>query len=356
MLLPVVRASALMEIQRIRRLKYPGEVLVYEGQQVLPDDVIAETLVPARIIMVDIADRLGVDPLAVRACLVREPGEYLHEGDILAQITDTLSRLVRAPLNGRFTGLHQGKAVFEIEHRSIQVKAGMTGVVQTIFPGHGAVISASGFLLQGLWGNEAIGMGELQNLEVSWSRPLTPDMLSGRGEGMVIAAGSCMDAETLRWFGTRSSGGLIIGWMPPDLLTVANAMPVPIILMQGFGVGQPDSSLLNWLRPHAGKSVCLNASAVDAHTGMRPEALIPASGEARPDALGVQQALAVGQKVRVFAGGHWGITGAVLALPEGDLLFESGLAQPAAVVQLDLGEEITVPQQNLVILADISTD
>ncbi|HPX96171.1 MAG TPA: hypothetical protein PK057_06975 [Brevefilum fermentans] len=355
MFLPVSRAGTIKEIQRVRRLKYPGEVLVYEGQQVLPEDVIAQASMPAEILMVEIAQSLGVDVQDVKEYLVREPGEQLHEGDVIAKITGTLSRLVRAPADGRFIGLHQGKAVFEVGYRTIQVRAGMMGVVQTVFPEYGAMISAAGFLLQGVWGNGAIGLGELKIVEEAWTQPLTPGMLAERGEGLMIGAGSCVDPDALNWYGKRSSGGLMLGSMAPELVSIATAMQTPILVVQGFGSRQPDESLLGGLTPYAEKSVSLNASEFDPLTGMRPEAVIHLSDEGFEGGFSVQQELKVGLIVRVFAEGSWGKVGEVLDLPEGDTDFESGVRQPAAVVMLNDGQKITVPQQNLSIVDDAIT-
>jgi hypothetical protein len=195
MFVPVARACALTDIQRIRKLNYPGEVLVHEGQQVYPEDVIAETAIPSKVVMVEIASSLGVEINAVKDVLVREPGEYLYEGDMIAQISGTLPRLVRSPVDGRFTGLHQGKAVFEVGHRTIQVMAGMLGVVQSVLPEYGVVISTRGLLLQGLWGNGGLGMGELRIIKDSWSLPLEAAMLADVSQGELIAAGACHDAK-----------------------------------------------------------------------------------------------------------------------------------------------------------------
>jgi hypothetical protein len=354
MFVPVARACALTDIQRVRRLNLPGEVLVHEGQQVYPEDVVAEAVMPAKVVMVEIASSLGVDIIATKDLLVREPGEYLYEGDMIAQISGTLPRLVRSPVDGRFAGLHQGKAVFEVGHRTIQVQAGMMGVVQSVLPEYGAVLSTRGLLLQGVWGNGAVGMGDLRMIKASWSRPLGAAMLAEVGQGELIAAGSCDDAEVLAKLAAMGSAGLILGLLAPGLIQTARVLSIPIIAVQGFGLGQSDLSLLDLLKPHSGAPVSLNACEADHLTGGRPEAIISMDAEAGARVLGVREALQVGQRVRVFSEPAWGLTGEVSALPEGLTLFESGVQQPAAVIKLNNGEEMTVPRQNLVIIDAIN--
>jgi hypothetical protein len=140
--------------------------------------------------------------------------------------------------------------------------------------------------------------------------------------------------------------------MAPELIAMAAVMPTPILVVQGFGDRQPDESLLGGLTPYAEKSVSVNAGEFDPLTGMRPEAIIHLSDEGFESGFSVQQELKVGLIVRVFAEGSWGKVGEVLDLPEGDTDFESGVTQPAAVVMLNDGQKITVPQQNLIIVDD----
>jgi hypothetical protein len=354
MLVPVVRAGALVEIQRVRKLKYPGEVLAYEGQQVHPGDVIAETILPAEIVMFDIASSLGVDMRAAKDFLVRQPGEYLYEGDMIAQVSGTLPRLVRSPVTGQFNGLHQGKAVFESGYKTIKVQAGMLGVVQSVLPEYGAVLATTGLLLQGLWGNAAVGLGELYTVEETWKRPLQASMLGEVAGQAVIAAGSCLDPDVLTEISGRGAVGLLLGLIAPALIKAARDLPIPIIVLQGFGGGQPDPAILDWLKPQAGKTISLNASESDPLTGMRPEAIIHLDTEVGARMLNVREELRVGHQVRVLSDGMLGQVGKVSALPEGLTLFESGMQSPAAVVQMTNGDVMTVPQQNLFIIDDIA--
>lgn len=343
------RAAPLTMIQRVRRLAISGEVQVNEGQQVQPRDVIAEASLPSEILMVEIADGLGVDPVAVRELLVRQPGEFLHQGDMIAQISGTFPRLVRSPVDGRFSGLHQGKVVIEAGERTIQVLAGMIGTVQSVIPEYGAVLSTTGLLLQGVWGNGAVGMGALQVMRETWSTPLEAGMLADVEKGAVIAAGACLEGQVMAECGALALGGLIVGWLAPGLIPAAKALPFPVIVVQGLGAGGPDSSTLELLSPQASKLVSLNASETDRLTGMRPEAIIPQDTGGVAGALNVREALQVGQQVRVYVDQAWGLVGEVVALPEGVTRFESGVESPAAEIQIN-GHRLTVPQGNLIIV------
>lgn len=351
MLVDVVRAGAVQDIQRIRRLPLAGEVLVFEGEQVQPNDVIAEASIPDKLFMLDIARGLGVDKSDVKRCLVRQPGEHLIEGDVIAQVDGAIPRLVRSPLSGQFTGIHQGYVLLEVGRDTLQVRAGMIGVVNAVIPEYGAILSTSGLLVQGGWGNGRIGFGKLRVLPETWSVPMDSSMLAAVDTEQVIAAGYCSSEEALAFLQASKPAGLILGTLAPRLASMAAMLPMPIILLQGWGICQPDPFFLELLEPHAGETACLQAGETDRIEGVRPEVIIPHDGDFEPDTLGIRAELSTGQRVGVFSGEGMEVVGEVVSLPEAPTLFESGLQLPAAVVQLKNGEQVTAPQQNLVVLS-----
>ena len=351
MFLDVVMTGSVSKIRRERRLPLHGEVLVNEGQEVHPEDLVAEASLPGKLCLVDIARGLDVDTCDAHQFLVRQPGEYLLEEDVIAQVEGAFHRLVRAPISGRFAAFHQGHALLEIGRDTIQVQAGMIGVVEGVIPEYGAIIATNGLLVQGVWGNGRIGSGGLNVVEAAWSAPLNASMFNEAEKGQVLAAGQCSDADTLAHLGELGLAGLIAGSLAPDLIPAVMALSIPIIVLQGFGPLPTDKSLFEILNPLAGEVVCIHAAPTNRLTGVRPEVIIPQPGEAVSEDPGPRNELRIGQRVRLCSGKANGQTGKVLAFVDDRPFFESGLQLPAVVVELNDGERITVPQQNLVILA-----
>lgn len=350
MLVDVVRAGPVQKIQRIRQLPLAGEVLVNEGEQVQPTDVIAEASVPNNLYMVDIAQGLGVDTADVKHCLARQPGEILMEGDVIAQVDGTFPRLVRSPVSGQFADFHRGQVVLETGREILQVQAGLIGTVDAVIPEYGAVLSTSGLLMQGMWGNGGAGFGKIKILTESWSVPLDTLMLADVDSTLVLAAGYCLSADALASLGELEPGGLILISMAPGLISIAAMMPMPIIILQGFGFDQPSRFFLETIEPHAGETACLQAGETDRQTGVRPEVIIPFEVDPGADSFGARVALRTGQRVSVFSGQELGKVGKVLSLSEEPAIFENGLLCSAAEIELETGQQITVPQQNLVVL------
>jgi hypothetical protein len=246
--------------------------------------------------------------------------------------------------------LHQGRAVLQVGYETIQIQAGMDGVVQSVIPEFGATLVTSGLLLQGVWGNGRMGAGELQILEGSWLTSLDDDMIADVKEGQVVAAGQCLDKDVLGNLVEREIAGLIVESLTPGMMSEALLLPFPLLVLQGFGMLPPDPFILELLRPRAGHVICVHALGGDRLTGERPEAILSLPEVAEASAMAQRMELGVGQRVRVLSGEKLGQVGAVTALGEEHVIFASGLQLPAAVVQLSDGQQITVPQQNLVIL------
>jgi len=346
----VVRTASIIDIQRPRKLPFPGRVLVSEGDQVIPEDVIAEAHLPGKMVMLDITSGLGISPNEVKASLVRSVGDDLEQGDIIAQFEGTLSRLVRTPIDGRLVDVSHGQAVIAAGESPVQIRAGMIGEVVEVIPEFGAVLQTRGSLLQGVWGNGKVGMGTLHWVESSLDESIPLSALEGLERGQLLAGGLCLHAVLLESALEQGATGWIVNALAPQLIPMVMALPLPVIVLGGFGVLPTDPGIRELLRNKEGKTACVNALAVDIFKAQRPEVIIPLDERMTGENLGFQEEVTVGCRVRVLSGSQMGKTGVVMECPESPVHYESGLAYPSAVIQLGEGESISVPLKNLVVL------
>jgi len=350
MIVDVIRVAPVVEIHRTRQLPVPGRVLVKKGQMVHTQDVIAEALIPGNVLMLDIARGLGIPPQEVKHCLVREKGEVLKEGDVIAQCEGAFPRLVRVPVEGVFLACQQGKAALATGNSRITLHSGMIGEIESVIAGFGVHLSVRGSLLQGMWGNGKIGEGVIEVLKSPVETPIKASMMGRMQSDQVIAGGICLHAEVLKACEAAGISGLILGSLAPELVPMAMALPFPLIVLQGFGVLPVDPDIFECLRDRSGGSAAINAQAVDVFKGVRPEVIIPHdTGEPSPE-LGFREKLKVGQQVRVMSGTAMGQTGALIELLSTKTQFTSGLEAHGAVVQLLSGETVKTPAQNVVIV------
>jgi len=349
----VVRRAKFIDIRRIRRLPVPGNVLVKLGEAVQPEDVIAEAHIPTKVQSLDIARGLGVLPSEAASFMVRDLGEVVQQGDVIAQYDGSLPRLVRAPVGGKLLDWQNGQVILASGAKFEQVKAVMIGEASEIILNFGAVIRTQGCLIQGVWGNGRAGSGVLTLLDPKLEEPLDAFEMDALEQGQVLAAGYCSQKDVFPLLVKKSLAGLILGSLAPELIGIAKGQPFPIIVLQGFGRIPSDLLSVSLLTDCAGEQACINACDRDVFKSTRPEVMIPLK-DGEPDIeLGSRSQLALGQWVQVIGGKAFGQTGEVVALSTDETLFESGINLPSVQVRLHSDEEITVPSQNLVILSDL---
>ncbi len=352
MIADVIRCASVMTIRRVRQLPFPGEVLVHEGEHVGPDDIIARADLPGEVLSLDFARGLGVQAEEAHRYLVRDVGEEVVQDDVIAESEEKTPRLFRTPVSGRIVASYQGRVTLETGTKELRIRAGMIGTIDAVIPEYGAVVSVRGSLVQGLWGNDKIGQGQLHVWNKALMKPLQPSKMTPLAPGALLAAGQCLHVDVLVRAAEKELAGLILGSLAPELIPAVKALAMPVIVLQGFGPMSLDQDLFSSLKIREGVIACVNATAVDAYAGERPEVIIPNIEQEKDTAheLGFRVTLQIGQQVRVMSGSAVGQTGVLVALSTKRIRFESGLESFSAVIRLVNGDTIQVPCQNLVII------
>ncbi len=350
MIVDVIHRLKFTKIQRTRELPFPGQVLIGEGKDVQPDDIIAEASTPSGLQTVDVARGLGVPVSEARQYLTRQPGESLDDGDIIAQHEGRISRLVRAPEKGKFLDFINGKAVIATGRSIVHLKAAMRGVVETVIPERGVTISVEGSLLQGVWGNGKSGEGKIKILDSRPEDPLFAQLAEEVEPDQVLAAGVCSEETTLMNLANSGASGLILSAMAPRLIPLAEGLPIPVILLQGFGDLQPDPETLSIFKSREGENTIVIAVHPDEIPGQKPEVIIPGGSGEIGEEMESREELSAGSRVLVFSGKNRGKTGEVSDVSEKQMTFESGITGFVADIRTDEYQMIQVPCQNLVII------
>jgi hypothetical protein len=351
MIVDVVRSATSINICRVRQLPFPGRVVVERGQSVMPSDIIAISDVPGQVLVLDLARGLSLSPADAETCMVRELGDEVEQGDVIAQFHGAFTRLVRATFAGKIVDVSQGKVVLATHSDAIEIKAGMIGSVESIIPEFGAVLVNQGALIQGVWGNGQIGMGPLAVVGSTSVVALDEASLDSCEADSLVAAGVCLHASVLAAAQEKALAGLILGGLAPELKNIALKMNIPVIVLGGFGVLPIDPINFALFRSEEGQVASVNASPPNLYAGVRPEVIIPnQDGELAQD-MGYRVKLSLGQRVRVLSGTAQGQVGEVVELPQALFRFESGLAVHSAKIRLMDGQFLNIPRQNLEVMA-----
>ncbi len=348
MLAPVTHILPLTNIRRTRALSMPGKVLVRAGQKVTAADVVAMAQVPEGHIVLDIRRGLGVKRISeAERSVVRQPGDRLEKGDVIAEAGGLFSRIVRAPAAGEVVLVSGGQVVLRTETKLVEVYAGFDGVVAEILPEYGAIIEVNGALIQGVWGNGQMDSGMLVVVASSPDDNLTSQKLDVSLRGAVVMCGPCASADALRAGGDLPLRGLILSSMTADLLPLARSLSYPILVTDGFGKIPMNEPAYKLLTTSEKRDVSVNA--VDNPPGgERPELIIPLPAFGEPARN--TDVFAQGQVVRIQGDPFTGKVGTILQLRKGLFTLPSGLKVSAADVQLEGETRVSVPLVNLEVI------
>jgi hypothetical protein len=164
MLAPVTHILALTTILRERLLPVPGEVIVRLNQRVSATDVVAETRWAREHLLLDVARKLGLPAAAADRLIRCKVGDELAVNSLVASGRGLFPREIRSPREGRVVAAGGGQVLLEVGDVSVELRAGLPGLVIQIVPERGVIIQTAGALIQGVWGNGRIEMGMLTNL------------------------------------------------------------------------------------------------------------------------------------------------------------------------------------------------
>lgn len=350
MLAPVVHVLPMTRIRRHRLLPITGRVFVRKSQVVSAVDVIGEANQNPKHVLLDIARGLGVGISEADQHLQREAGDVVAEGDVLAGPVGWGKRVVRAPCSGKIILSGRGKLLLEEEGSPKQVLAGLPGEVISLIPGRGAVVESIGALVQGVWGNGEINFGLLRVLIKKVEDILSVEQLDIDLRGTVVFGGFCGDEQVLRAAAELPLKGLILSSMSASLIPIARETPIPIVVVEGFGLLPVNSAAFNLLVTSDRREIALNAEESDAYSGQRPEVFI---------SLPVNQVVhepkdatifSPGQKVRVTRAPYQSQLGTLMSLKPGLEAMPNGIKTKSAEIELESSIRVKLPLVNLEVL------
>ena len=349
MLVPVNHILPLTIIERRRFLPVPGEVLVRAGQDVRADDVIAKANAYAEHISLDLSRGLGVPKSKVTNYLKRAIGEDIPENGIIASKPGVVSRVVRAPKSGKLVAVGGGQALLQISRKPFELQAGIPGTVFKVEAELGVVIQCTGAWIQGVWGNGKIGVGGLYVAAKSPDDVLNAQAIDPSRRGQIMFSGHCGDPKLLELLVTNKMRGLILGSMATRVMPVAAKMPYPIMVLDGFGKMPINSAAFQLLSTSDQRETTLNATPFNRHTGERPEAILPVSGDIAANVPVDLTHIEIGKLVRIVKAPYHGKTGTVENLIEYAKM-PNGLLADAAEIAFSEEEKVVVPLANLEII------
>ena len=343
------QVTPLTNVRRERLLPAPGKVLVSAGDRVDATQIVARTELPSDFCIVPAARLLKIPASQVRKRLRVDLGDQVQRGQVIAKQRGFLGRAARSPIDGAVTAIGGGRILIEAQPIPVEVSAYVSGVVSNIMPGRGVVIETTGAVVQCVWGTGGESVGVLQSMVDGPDGSLQARSINPSASGTILIGGVGLDRECLERAREIEVHGMVTGGLSPELLSLAEDLPFPILVTEGIGEIPMSQPVFDLLTANEEREVSISGH-IEARKGSsRPEVVIPMPAADVPATQAQPGApLTVGTRVRVVRAPYTGAVGKVTAIPDYAQRIATGARVHCAAIDLEEKEEpIFVPVVNL---------
>jgi hypothetical protein len=347
---PITHFLGITTVRRLRLLPVPGKIVVRKGQKVSASDTVAVAPLGGDHLLLETARGLGISPRKANEYIVRQIGEEVVEGDVIAGPVGIGRRVVRAPQSGKIVDISSSQVLLQVKEYHEDLKAGIPGIVTELLGDHGVEIETVGALVQCVWGNGGVDTGLLIVLARSPEDILAADRLDVSQRGSVVFAGHLRNPEVLKTAAEIPLRGLILGSMDSALIPLAEKAKFPIAVIEGFGNIPINPVVYTLLTTNEQREAAVNAEPWDRLNARRPEVVIPLPAGGNVTLPIETDKFSKEQHVRVVYGEHKGMLGKIVSLKPGLTTFPSGIHTPGAEISLEGGENVVLPLANLEVL------
>ena len=366
---PGLKVKRGITVSKTRLLPIAGEVLVKKGNTVDFDTIVARASVPGKPNIIKAYQLLGIAPENLPAFMVKEVGDKIEEGEIIAKYTPfwgLIKRYVNSPSDGVIEAISDvtGQVIVREPPTPVEINAYIPGKVTEILPERGVVIESHGVFFQGIFGLGGERHGKLLFVTESQDDILAEDSIKPDYKEKIIVGGSLATLDALRKAGELGVKGIIVGGiMGVDIsdflgyeigvaITGHEDIDITLVVTEGFGKMSMSIRVFNLLKEYEGYEVAINGRTQIRAGVIRPEIIIPHekfTSEADEEELA--GGMKPGTPVRIIREPYFGKIGTVISLPVHLQKIET--ESPVRVVEVKLEEgNVLVPRANVEIIEE----
>jgi hypothetical protein len=373
---PPLIASALARIER--RLPYAGEVIVRQGQRVEPEEIVARAFVPGIPQIVNMARALQIAPALVERAMVREVGNKVAQGEVLARSSRIGGRVCISPVSGKIEAVDSETGYVTVSPDPIvyELQATVRGLVMEVLPNQGVRIETPAAQVYGAFGFGPERSGVLQLLVTDPAEPILPDKITAKSAYAIMIGGSGVSAAALRRAVKEQVRGVIVGGIDEaelraflgwdsigDWRAESGAWQIPyatggqqydltLVVTEGFGSQPMSAPLFELLAAHDRQEALIEGLTRLRGPMQRPRVVIPLSS--RTSGVQLDQPrpqLRPGSNVRLLDSAHLGQVGQVRTVSSAPRRLPSRVRALAVDVALEDGTVLLLPRTDVEVLA-----
>jgi hypothetical protein len=372
---PGLKVLSRTVIRKERKLPLEGEVLVKKNDIVKARDVVARALLPGPVDIINVANKLGIDPKELSLFLLKKEGDRVDEGETIVKYSSFFG-LFKQEIKSSITGIVEsvsfatGQVILRKDPTPIEINAFFDGFIENVLPNIGVIVKTYGSYIQGIFGIGKEKIGKLKVIVNKNDEVLDKDktnLLDGVEEGSIVVGGSYVDKYFIDKLIENRVVGLIVGGIDAEVLkdilgyeigvavTGSEDIPITIIITEGFGSISMAERTFNLLKKANNREVSISGATQIRAGVIRPEIIIPYLEEIQSvseiqDNL-VSTALEVGSYVRIIREPYFGKIAVITELIEEPYVIPTESRVRVAKIKLiDEDKEIIYPRANMEII------
>ncbi len=364
-----VTDSIILRKERILPLK--GSVLVQKGAKVKAEDVVAETLLPGKVVPFNLANKLGVTPSQLTNYIKITPGQQITKDTILAENKGLFGlgffkSEVRSPVVGEVESISAvtGQVLLREPRIPVQVKAFLDGIVTDVIPEEGVIIENKSAYIQGIFGIGDETFGDIMMLAKTPDEVLEVSKITESCRDKIIVGGSFLSYDCIMAavkVGARAiiTGGIddqdikkLLGYDIGVAITGHEKIGLTIVCTEGFGKIDMATKTFNLLVQFNGRKTSIHGRTQIRAGVIRPEIIIPLDFDEKD--LVVQEPsmpiLEPGTLIRIIRQPNFGKIAKVTGLPEELTMVESETMVRILEAEFEDGTKLRLPRANVEVI------
>ncbi len=365
---PGLKCTDNIILKKDRILPIKGNVKVKKGDKVKANDVVAETLLPGKVIPFNLANKLGITPSLLEKYLKVKAGDILEKGQTLAQTNGFFGFFkteIKSPIDGEIENISKitGQMLLREPRIPIQVKAFIDGIVVDVIEEEGVIVENQSAYIQGIFGIGGETTGEIKMIVSSPEEEVKPNQIDESCKDKIIVCGSLVSFDVIKKCQKVGVAGIITGGIDDhDLkkllgynigvaITGHEEIGLSIVVTEGFGKINMSHKGFELLKKFNGHKASIHGITQIRAGVMRPEIIIPIEmTDETVEKKAEMATLEIGTIIRVIRQPNFGLIGSVTNLPEQLTKVESETMVRILEAKLENGETITIPRANVEVI------
>ncbi len=366
---PGLKVMPCTVLRKKRLLPIPGKVLAAMGQQVGAMDVVAQTELPGKVFSVNVANRLAVGPEEIKNFMVKNEGDAVKKGEIIAENKPFLKWFktsIESPVEGTVESVSPvtGQVLLREPPKVLPIKSYVKGSIVEVVPEFGVTVEAEGTFIQGIFGVGGETNGEIAVAVSSPDEELTAEALSEGHRGKIVVGGKHAGLATIKRAVELGVNAIVVGGIHDrDLrqllgydigvaVTGTEKIGLTLIVTEGFGMIPMAEYTFKLLSSRNGEHASVSGATQIRAGVMRPEIIVPGYPKNVSECKKDQGRgwIEPGDPIRIIREPHFGVIGTVKSLPPELTVIGSESHARVLEVSLEGGEVIVVPRANIEVL------